>query len=59
MRDLIAFRLGYATNEPPLLAQGWRAEVVGQRIDDLLHGRTSIRIIDPRSEEPLAFEPVK
>ncbi len=59
LRDLIAFRLGYPTNEPPLLAQGWRAEVVGQRIDDLLHGRTSIRIIDPRSEEPLAFEPVK
>ncbi|HEX3997821.1 MAG TPA: HRDC domain-containing protein [Pirellulales bacterium] len=56
VRDLIAFRLGYGPDEPPQLARGWRAEVVGQQLDDLLAGRTSIRIIDPESEEPLAFE---
>jgi len=58
VRDLIAFRLGYGGQEPPALANGWRAEVVGQVIDDLLAGRLSIRIHDPESEEPLAFEPV-
>ena len=56
VRDLIAFRLGYPAEEPPRLAQGWRAEVVGRQLDDLLFGRTSIRIVDPKSDEPLAFE---
>jgi len=56
VRDLIAFRLGYGPDEPPQLARGWRAEVVGQQLDDLLAGRTSIRIVDPESEEPLEFE---
>jgi ribonuclease D len=56
VRDLIAFRLGYGSEEPPQLARGWRAEVVGQQLDDLLSGRTSIRIVDPKSDEPLEFE---
>jgi ribonuclease D len=57
VRELIAFRLGYGGAERPLLARGWRAEVVGQVIDDLLAGRKSIRIADPLSDDPLAFEP--
>jgi len=56
VRDLIAWRLGFL-EEPPVLAQGWREEVVGHIIEDLLAGKTSIRIRDPLSEEPLAFEP--
>ncbi len=60
VRDLIADRLGVRRRkvEPPLLTQGWRAEVVGQVLDDVLKGKTSIRIVDPRSERPLVFEPV-
>ncbi|HWL74889.1 MAG TPA: ribonuclease D, partial [Burkholderiaceae bacterium] len=38
VRDLIAFRMGYGDGETPALAEGWRAEVVGQLIDDLLAG---------------------
>jgi ribonuclease D len=60
VRDLIAYRLGlggFAEGEIPVLAQGWRAEVVGQVIDHLLAGDLSIRIADPLSDEPLAFEP--
>jgi len=60
VRDLIAYRLGlggFAEGEVPVLAQGWRAEVVGQVIDHLLAGELSIRISDPLSDEPLAFEP--
>ncbi len=59
VRDLIAYQLGeYESNDgqPPSLAQGWRAEVVGQLLDDLLAGKVSIRIRDPKSEQPLAFE---
>ncbi len=57
VRDLIAYRLGYGGEELPALAQGWRAEVVGQLIDDLLSGRKSIRVADPNSDHPLVFEP--
>jgi ribonuclease D len=62
VRDLIAYRLGFgdasSEDEPPLLARGWRAELVGHLIEELLAGRKSIRIEDPLSEHPLAFDPV-
>lgn len=60
VRDLIADRLGERrrNDAPPSLTQGWRAEVVGRVLDDVLSGKTSIRIVDPRSERPLVFEPV-
>jgi len=59
VRDLIAYRMGYGDEQPPVLAQGWRAEVVGHLIEDLLAGKVSIRIQDPTSEEPFVFEPAK
>jgi ribonuclease D len=61
VRDLIAYRLGFAgadCDEPPVLAVGWRAELVGHLIEELLSGKKSIRIEDPDSEHPLAFDPV-
>jgi ribonuclease D len=61
VRDLIAYRLGFgdaSEDEPPLLASGWRAELVGHLIEELLAGRKSIRIENPVSEHPLAFDPV-
>lgn len=59
VRDLVAYQLGeYESDDrgPPLLATGWRAEVVGRLLDDLIAGKVSIRIRDPRAEQPLAFE---
>jgi ribonuclease D len=58
IRDLIAWRLGLpgADEQPPGLTRGWRAEVVGRKIDDLLTGKTVIRIGDPLADEPLIFE---
>jgi ribonuclease D len=59
VRDLIAYRLnlgGFEKGEVPLLACGWRAEVVGQVIDHLLAGDLAVRIRDPLDEEPLVFE---
>jgi ribonuclease D len=61
VRDLIAYRLGFCGAEngvTPLLAVGWRAELVGHLIEELLSGKKSIRIEDPLSEHPLAFDPV-
>jgi len=60
IRDLITYRTAKGDQpdrRPPALARGWRAEVVGRLFEDLLAGRKSIRIIDPDSEHPLAFEP--
>lgn len=59
VRELVAYQLGESNSaggEPPVLAHGWRAEVVGHLLDDLLAGKVSIRIRDPRAEQPLAFE---
>ncbi|HUE70308.1 MAG TPA: HRDC domain-containing protein [Pirellulaceae bacterium] len=59
VRDLIAYRLNLGSfddGEVPILARGWRAEVVGQVIDHLLSGDLSIRITNPLADEPLAFE---
>jgi len=54
VRDLIAYRLHQtADQQPPALTQGWRAEVVGHLLDDLLAGKSSLRIADPAAEQPL------
>ncbi len=60
LRDLISYRLGFSgeDSELPSLAIGWRAELIGNLIDDLLAGRKSIRIGDPNSSQPLEFEDV-
>ncbi len=59
VRDLVAYRLGLAgaADSPPSLACGWRAEVVGRLIEDLVEGRLAVRIADPLADQPLAFEP--
>lgn len=58
-RDWIAYRLGLSDrSEIPLLAQGWRAELVGSLLEDLLVGRLGLRILDPTAELPLETVPV-
>ena len=59
MRDLLAYKLGYWDDEDdraPLLASGWRAEVVGSLVDDLLSGKASLRIGDVLSNDPLVID---
>ncbi len=59
VRDLIAYHLKLDTgDETPALATGWRAKIVGQKIEQLLNGDLSLRISDPHSEAPLSFDPV-
>jgi ribonuclease D len=59
VRDLIAYRMGMwpRDEQPPLLARGWREEVVGNVIEHLLDGDLAICIADPLADEPLSFEP--
>ncbi len=63
VRELVAYRLnqrnGDGKAEPPSLARGWRAEVVGRLIDDLLAGSLAVRVADPNADDPLSFERLK
>ncbi len=57
IRDWITWRNDPDGRAPrPSLAQGWRAEVVGTLFDELLSGKVAVRIQDPLSDSPLAFE---
>jgi ribonuclease D len=59
VRELVNYRLNGVLDPDglvPTLARGWRAEVVGHHIEELLMGRASIRIIDAHSEHPLVIE---
>ncbi|GAB4135930.1 ribonuclease D [Thermopirellula anaerolimosa] len=53
IRDWVSYRLGEANDEPPLLAQGWRRELIGDLFDRLLSGKAALRIRDARSDHPL------
>lgn len=60
VRELIAHRMGYAEDgSVPTLAEGWRAELVGNVIDELLAGKKSIRITNAKAADPLAFDDVE
>jgi len=57
VRDVAAMRLGILKlSEKPRLLTGWRAEIVGQLIDQVLEGRVAIRVDDPKSDNPLKME---
>jgi len=42
--------------EKPRLMTGWRAEVCGDLLTDVLDGKISMRVADPESDHPLHFE---
>jgi len=58
IRSFILYRTGQAGKdaEPPRLAQGWRGELVGGLLTELLEGKKSIRITNPSGEYPLEVE---
>lgn len=57
VRTMAAWRLGMIElSSPPSLADGWRAEIVGQLIDRVLDGSIAIRVGNPKSDQPLSLE---
>ncbi|MBL8890912.1 MAG: HRDC domain-containing protein [Planctomycetaceae bacterium] len=57
LRELIAWSMGeFSGDQPPLLDRGWRKEVVGEVITDLLAGKVAIKITNPKAEFPLEFD---
>ena len=57
LRTMAAWRLGLIDLPGnPSLAEGWRAEIVGQVIEQVLDGTIAIRVDDPKSDRPLKLE---
>ncbi len=42
----------------PALRQGWRGELCGKLLLDVLDGRLALRVVDPASEFPVALEQI-
>ncbi len=62
IRDLAAWRLQkqkHDSDSKPLLATGWRAEIIGQLIEKMLDGSVAIRVGNPKSDQPLKLEEIK
>lgn len=61
IRDLAAWRLqkNKSADSKPLLATGWRAEIIGQLIEKMLDGSVAIRVGNPKSDQPLKLEEIK
>jgi ribonuclease D len=51
------YTLGSPEAETPALATGWRREVCGNVLLDVIGGRRSLRILDPNAELPVAIDP--
>lgn len=57
LRHLVRWHVyGERSGEPPRLTQGWRAEVCGDLLTDVLDGKIALRVADPQSDHPLNFE---
>lgn len=56
IRDLIRWFVTHKQEtQTPRLLEGWRSEVCGNLLTDLLSGRISLRITDPKADYPLEF----
>ncbi len=57
LRHLVRYHVyGEQSEEKPRLMSGWRAEVCGDLLTDVLDGKISMRVADPESDHPLHFE---
>ncbi|MBV11289.1 HRDC domain-containing protein [Rubinisphaera sp.] len=56
LRDFVRWYLGDQGPEVPKLAHGWRYNLCGEMLENLLDGKISLRVSDPNSDHPLVFE---
>jgi ribonuclease D len=57
LRDFVKYRLDPQSDavSPPSLLVGWRAEIVGKQLDELLAGKLAMVLDDLESETPIKF----
>ncbi len=59
IRELAAWRLGMLSGtQAPALMQGWRREVAGRWVDEMIQGRLALRVMNPKSEHPIGLVPL-
>ncbi|REJ90947.1 MAG: ribonuclease D [Planctomycetota bacterium] len=57
LQELVRWYLsGRKPENAPRLAEGWRGEVCGDLLGDVLAGKVALRIVDPAADAPLRFE---
>ncbi len=60
LKELIRWHLqGRPGAARPVLASGWREQVCGEILLDVLSGSRALRVIDPLSDVPVSVEPVR
>ena len=57
LRDFVKYRLDPQSDDAPApsLTLGWRAEIIGKELDELLAGRLGMVLDKPTSEMPIKF----
>ncbi len=59
LKELIRWHAeGLSDSRRPALATGWREEVCGKTLLDVLSGRRALRVVDAMAEVPVALDPV-
>lgn len=56
LQDFVRWRLGLTTEAPAQLVEGWRGEILGQPMIELLEGKRVVRVADLNSPRPLRIE---
>lgn len=60
LRHLVRWHVyGHRSGPKPKLAEGWRGEVCGDLLTDVLDGKIAMRVADVNSDHPLIFERVE
>jgi ribonuclease D len=54
--EFIRWHVEGRTGDKPVLAEGWRHEICGSFLGDILDGKIYIRVGDARADCPLVFE---
>jgi ribonuclease D len=49
---------GCPEGQRPELLRGWREELCGKTLLDVLSGRRALRVVDPRADVPVALDPI-
>ena len=60
LKHLVRWHLGGRDDsQRPALLQGWRGELCGPLLLDVLEGKLALRVVDPESEFPVALEQLR
>ena len=56
LKEFVRWHNGGRQGDSPRLANGWRGEICGDLLRDVLEGKVSVRVADAKSDHPLVFE---